>query len=72
MVSYKKLYEDLLKDMQKSIEPVKEDYKCSICGNQILSVMGEYYCSNKECSYDKTPDEIFEIVAEHTNLERID
>lgn len=72
MVSYKKMYEELLKNMQDSLKPTKEDYKCPLCGSQILSVMGEYYCSNKECSYDKTPDEIIDIVAEHTNLERID
>lgn len=69
MVSYKKMYEELLALFNTEN---KTSFLCPICSAPIMEKGNEYYCSNESCKFDKTPDEIWAFYAEHNRLERID
>ncbi len=56
MVSYKKLYEDLKKSL--ITKPSKSDYLCPLCGEGLMESRSELYCSDENCSFDLTFDEI--------------
>jgi len=66
MVSYKKLYEDLKASLVS--KPVESDYLCPLCGSIIMETPSEWYCSNEECKFDRTSDELWENYAVGRNL----
>lgn len=72
MVSYKKLYEDLKEEIKRQNREQKTDYLCPLCDNVILNSLDEYYCSNENCKFDKTGNELFYYYAESIDLEMID
>ncbi len=69
MVSYKKMYEEL-QALMNSVN--KTSFLCPICNSPILEQGNEYYCSNEDCKFDKTPDEIWSFYAETKRLKRVD
>jgi len=71
MVSYKKLYEDLKKEVEQGNKDHESDYLCPHCNKVLMETpYSEIYCNDDKCNFDYTPDEIIFVWAENRNLER--
>lgn len=72
MVSYKAMYEQLLKE-KKEHESVYSPtgYKCPLCGAEIILSGQEFICKNDDCRYDKIALEVFYEYANYREYEEI-
>lgn len=48
----------------------ESEYICPLCESILLESDSEFFCSNENCKFDKTFDELVFFYAEHNNLER--
>jgi hypothetical protein len=67
-VSWKATAEKLFEMLNTEREPVPTGYLCPLCGDhEIMDYGSEFVCSNKDCKYDKTSDELFYAIASERN-----
>ncbi|MHA1489009.1 MAG: hypothetical protein ACTSRI_05070 [Promethearchaeota archaeon] len=76
MVSYKKLYEELLKKQADQLEfmntPIATGFICPRCEKyQIFKIGSEFVCSDPNCQYDKLDSEVFQSFAEMRRYEKV-
>ena len=71
-ISYKSSFLKLFYDTNQEKESsYGVGFKCPLCENELLDSRGELICSNVECRYDKTFDEIIEEFCLLKRYERV-